>query len=51
MLWSNLEKGKPEQKRLEVLLGDVVKTDLPVSILYVLKRAFHIFLLEPLSES
>ena len=22
-------QGKPEQKRLEVLLGDVVKTDLP----------------------
>ena len=26
-------QGKPEQKRLEVLLGDVVKTDLPVRIL------------------
>lgn len=22
-------QGKPEQKRLEVLLGDVIKTDLP----------------------
>lgn len=27
-------KGKPEQKRLEVLLGDVVKTDLPVRTLH-----------------
>ena len=29
----NQSQGKPEQKRLEVLLGDVVKTDLPVRIL------------------
>ena len=51
MLWSNLKKGKPEQKRLEVLLGDVVKTDLPVGILYVLNHTFYIFEHESLSES
>lgn len=37
-------QGKPEQKRLEVLLGDVVKTDLPYFDVCISNTPYQVWL-------
>ena len=44
-------QGKPEQKRLEVMLGDVVKTQLPYFDVCISNTPYQVHLTKPVSRS
>lgn len=43
-------QGKPEQKRLEVMLGDVIKTQLPYFDVCISNTPYQVYLPNPVSE-
>lgn len=43
-------QGKPEQKRLEVMLGDVIKTQLPYFDVCISNTPYQVYLLHPISK-
>lgn len=43
-------QGKPEQKRLEVMLGDVVKTQLPYFDVCISNTPYQVYLFNPVSK-
>lgn len=43
-------QGKPEQKRLEVMLGDVVKTQLPYFDVCISNTPYQVHLTKPVSR-
>lgn len=43
-------QGKPEQKRLEVMLGDVIKTQLPYFDVCISNTPYQVYLPSPVSK-